>query len=409
MGLTFKAAANGFLLPDQDAFATARGEAFVATADNASAVYYNPAGVGHLQGNNFRAGAYTVYLNPSYERPGSETAYYNQDKLTAVPQFFYTYGQADFPLKFGLGVYSPFGLRVEWPQDTGFRTLATQGSLTYVTINPVMALELAPNFSVGVGVMANHANINLQSGLVWPAQSFDEFQFTGDGWGVGYNLGVLWQPADQWSLGLTFRSGCTMNLKGHTDAHNNVPLPSPPAPFPVPAFNYQSSANADFSFPMSVAFGVSYRPTEKWNVEVDANYVDWSSLGTVTIKQSSSLPPLLPQNIPYVLDWQASWLYELGATRYFGHGWQASAGYVFNGNSVPSAHYNPYVSDLNRSFFSLGTGYKGARFNFDIAYQFGYGPERTVTGSAPSATGQTANGDYGFISQAFLVSVGMHF
>ena len=47
--------ANGFRLPDQDAFATARGEAFAATADNASAIYYNPAGISQLEGFNFRA------------------------------------------------------------------------------------------------------------------------------------------------------------------------------------------------------------------------------------------------------------------------------------------------------------------------------------------------------------------
>jgi hypothetical protein len=50
--------ADGFRLPDQDAFATARGEAFVATADNASAIYYNPAGISELKGWNFRAGIY---------------------------------------------------------------------------------------------------------------------------------------------------------------------------------------------------------------------------------------------------------------------------------------------------------------------------------------------------------------
>ena len=42
---TSDAAANGLRLSDQDAFATARGEAFVATADNPSAIYYNPAGI----------------------------------------------------------------------------------------------------------------------------------------------------------------------------------------------------------------------------------------------------------------------------------------------------------------------------------------------------------------------------
>src|SRR5271157_2224104 len=89
------ASANGFGLPDQDAFATARGEAFVATADNPSAIYYNPAGITQLEGNNLRAGVYGIYLNPSNsppsEAPNSGNTYHIENNLAAVPQFFYTY------------------------------------------------------------------------------------------------------------------------------------------------------------------------------------------------------------------------------------------------------------------------------------------------------------------------------
>ena len=42
----------------------------------------------------------------------------------------------------------------------------------------------------------------------------------------------------------------------------------------------------NFTFPLTAVFGISYRPTPKWNLEFDANYTDWSSFGTVTIKQS---------------------------------------------------------------------------------------------------------------------------
>jgi long-chain fatty acid transport protein len=87
-----------------------------------------------------------------------------------------------------------------------------------------------------------------------------------------------------------------------------------------------------------------------------------------------------------------------------------SAGYIFNENSIPDATYTPLVTDLDRHFFSIGAGRKGKRFDFDIAYQLGYGPTRTVSGSAASpATGQTADGDYEFISHAVSVSVGWHF
>jgi long-chain fatty acid transport protein len=109
----FRAGANGFRLADQDAFATARGEAFVATADNASAIYYNPAGITQLQGNNFRAGIYGIYFEPTYQPPSSSSksgeTFHIQDNLAAVPQLFYTITPGDLPVSFGLGVYSPFG------------------------------------------------------------------------------------------------------------------------------------------------------------------------------------------------------------------------------------------------------------------------------------------------------------
>jgi len=81
---------------------------------------------------------------------------------------------------------------------------------------------------------------------------------------------------------------------------------------------------------------------------------------------------------------------------------------------VPNQYYTPLAADMDRHFFSLGTGHKGKRFDFDFAYQFGYGPAHMVTGSTPSSTpgranNQTADGAYDFISHAVLVSVGMRF
>src|ERR1035438_7475497 len=90
-GAALDAAANGFGLPDQDGFATARGEAFVATAENPSAIYYNPAGITQLEGGNLRSGIYGIYLDPSYNPPGSGNTYHSSDNYAAVPQLFYTY------------------------------------------------------------------------------------------------------------------------------------------------------------------------------------------------------------------------------------------------------------------------------------------------------------------------------
>jgi len=107
--------------------------------------------------------------------------------------------------------------------------------------------------------------------------------------------------------------------------------------------------------PLPEAFPTAYA---QMDLEVDASYTDWSSFGTVTIHQS---PPPFPvkQNIPVALDWQPSWMYEFGVTRYFDNGWHVSAGYVYDENSVPNAYYTPLAADLNRNFFSIGAGYQG--------------------------------------------------
>jgi long-chain fatty acid transport protein len=399
------ASAGGFDLPDQDAFAVGRGLAVVATADNPSAIFYNPAGLTQLPGDHFELGIYGIYLDPKYTAPGGGNTFHNQNPFGGVPQLYYVHGNEKQTFSFGLGIYAPSGLNNKWQDATGFRTLGTQGALQEIAVNPVVAFQVLPSLSIGGGLSANYANLDLRQGIFWPNQSFDQFRFQGDGWGLSGNFGLMWKPTEKLSIGASMQTGMKVNLDGYVAAYNHVAIPA--AGFP--AFAEKTGAKADFQFPLKVEAGISYRPTPHWNVELDVNYIDWSSLGTVTIQQAHAFPPLFPQNIPITLNWQSSWYYELGATRYFDNGWHLSAGYLFNQNAVPDAHYNPLIADEDRHFFSVGIGRKGRRFDFDIAYQFGYGADRTVTGSAPSASGQTANGTYGFISHALAVSVGWHF
>jgi long-chain fatty acid transport protein len=410
----WKSSANGFGLPDQDAFATARGEAFTATADNPSAIFYNPAGITQLKGDNFRGGLNSVYYQPSFQppsgKPNSGQTYDSSDNFAWLPQFYYTHTAKSVPVSFGLGVYAPYGGKVNWPQDTGFRSVAISGSLKYITINPVVAVKVLPGLSVGGGVMVNYAKISMNQGLLPQSpRGVNYFDFNGDGWSAGYNAGILWQPIAKLSFGATFRSSAKLDFEGNTqfyDSNRGTDFNDPP----------QRDASAEFNFPLTTVFGVSYRPTPKWNLEFDANYTDWSSFGTVTIEQSP--PPVsnpLIQDIPLNLDWQASWMYEFGVTRYFDNGWHVSAGYVFNENSVPNQYYTPLAADMDRHFFSVGTGFKGKVFDFDVAYQLGYGPAHTVSGSTSStaaitaSSGETADGTYHFISHAVFVSAGVHF
>jgi len=368
--------------------------AFVATADNPSAVYYNPAGITQLQGHNVRGGVYGLHLQWDYESPAGGS-FENEEEWHAIPQLFYTYGPEQLPVALGLGVFSPFGLSSKWPQNSGFRTVATEGSLSTLTVNPVVAWQIVPTLSVAAGVTANHAEIDLRQGLT-PIPYNDEFQFHGDDWDVGFNLGLRWQPHPKVSLGASYRSTTTMNYQGYTDTRVDAPVP----PVFPSAFSLRQDADAELPFPQKIIGGVSYRPTPAWNFEFNVDWTDWNRLNSVEVHQASAPSQTL------VLDWQSSFYYEFGATRYFGTGWSVSAGYIFNENSVPDAHYSPLVADLDRHFFSAGVGYKGRHFACDVAYQYGRGPTHSVRGSAPSAWGESADGDYEFRSHAVCLTLG---
>lgn len=398
---------NGMRLASQDGFATARGEAFTATADNASAIYYNPAGITQIEGSSLRAGIYGIYLDPTFTSttpPNAGNTYRVTKHYAAVPQSFFTHHVEDSAWSFGFGLYAPYGASIGWPDDTGFRTVATYGRLTYLRLNPVIAYQLAPNLSIAAGALLDFGQIKLEQGLLRRVAPFENFfRFSGQGYSAGYNVGILWKPLEQVSLGATFRSQTSINFNGRTEFEQQPIIQSTRLP-----------ANAEFDFPLTVVVGISYRPTTNWNFEFDADYTDWSSLGQLTIKQDGIPPFPVQQDIPVTLNWQASWMFCVGATRQFENGWHVSTGYVFNQNSVPDDFYSPLAADLDRHFITIGAGRKTGRVDLDVAYQLGYGPARTVAGSAPPSqpglnAGQNGDGTYDFISHAVMVTVGLHF
>src|SRR5882672_9314445 len=57
------ASAMGFRVPNQDAKATA----FIATADNPSAIYYNPAGITQIKGSAAQMGFHVISINSHFD------------------------------------------------------------------------------------------------------------------------------------------------------------------------------------------------------------------------------------------------------------------------------------------------------------------------------------------------------
>jgi long-chain fatty acid transport protein len=280
---------------------------------------------------------------------------------------------------------------LEWPDNTGFR--ATEGEITYLTLNPVLAWKIHPTLMVGAGLRLNQADAELKQTIL-PAFLFPpggQTAFKGDGNDIGFNAGVLWKPHPQHSFGLTYFSATRINLEGDSTT-------SGAALAGIPSFS--QSANARFQFPQHIVAGWSFRPTTNWNFEVNVDWTDWDSLDTVTLNQAVSGPVPLPFN------WQSSLFYEFGVTRYLANDLRVSAGYIFSENSVPDQNFNPLIPDSDRHIFSVGIGGQFKKIHWDAAYQFAYGPERSVANNVLTfPVASSANGKYEFESHAIALAL----
>ena len=376
-----KLGAVGYRLPNQDPEAIARGDAFAATADNPSAIYYNPAGITQLEGQQISIGIYAVSAGQTYTSPsGVQTK--ADSSLQPVPQFYYTCTLTNVPISFGLGVYVPYGLSLDWGDNTQFNSLGESGKILYLCINPVVAWRVNQTLSIGIGPTINYSQANLDRAI--GLSPGDQFRINGDGTAFGFNAGILWQPHPMWSFGVNYRSATTVDYQGTSRAYPYFP---------------RVSSSASIKYPQFVIGGISFRPTTNWNFEFDLDWTEWSSVQQIVFKNTSF------GNVPLILDYNSSFIYEFGVTRQLGSGYFASVGYVYSENSSPSQSFSPLVPDANLQLGSIGFGHHGQRWDWAIAYHFAYNGGRTISNDS----NPQADGTYKTFNNAFNVSTTFKF
>ncbi|MBT8044539.1 MAG: outer membrane protein transport protein, partial [Verrucomicrobiae bacterium] len=357
------AQADGFHLAGQSPEAVGKGNAFVATANSAAAVYYNAAGLTQLEDSSVQVGFYSIDLDIEARTAGG--TYSTQQDIQIAPQIYSAFRVND-KWVMGVGLNSPFGLASEWSDNSSFRTTATSSELEYATLWVVGGYEVSETLSVGGGIGFHHADIDLRRGIAAPG---DEFSFQGDDQAVSWTLSVHWKPSEKHAFGVVYRSETDFTLQGRSEARPYLP---------------SESAQVELTTPATLAVGYSYRPNERWNIEANVEWVDWSVLGTLVLEQGSG-----NQAIPF--EWEDALIYSIGAEYDFGNGYLGRFGYNFIESAQPDTFYNPGVGDADRHWLTCGIGRRSECWSWDLAYQYAFS-NRTVTGAVgPFAA---ANGEY---------------
>lgn len=348
---------NGFYVPVQAPEATARGNAWLASADSAAAVYYNPAGLTQLDQAEVIVGAYAITLGLDADLDSGASAD-SGGGFAFLPQIYAAMPFTD-KLVGGFGINTPFGLSTDWGPNTQFNLLATKTRLDLATAWFVAGYELTDTWSIGGGVGISHANLNRQAfTTVAPGTNLPS-RFDGDDEAVSWTVSTRWEPTEQHSFGLVYRSKTDYTLEGD---------------FEITGAVASEAAKCDFMTPSTIGAGYAFSPCQEWVFEANIEWVNWDELNSLDLSSASTGTNSIPFN------WESNFIYSVGGTRYFDNGWNVSAGYNFIENSIPDSNYNPGVADANRHWLNCGVGQKFDSFKWNFAYQYAFS-NNDVSGS----------------------------
>lgn len=364
---------SGFLIPEQGAKASAMAGAFAATADDPSAIFYNPAGI--AQQRHFAAYTGTTFINFTNEFTGDPN-----DPVTAGVEGKYNRHLFNIPnmyavmpigdnITVGVGVFAAFGLRTDWADPWAGRYVSKDADLKSTSVNPTIAWQSTDGrIAIGGGVEyrrarvilnANRLALNPFNGRIMDVANTRLVSEYGDG--IGWNAGVLFKPTPKFRIGASYRTDMDIDLEGDAEitqiSTGNAQLDAiigaqlPP----------DQKIKTTFPFPSIATIGFAFSPTERIDVEFDIMRTGWSAFDALAVDfQDTPSASFVREQ-----EWEDSNSYRLGYNHGANEEWDIRLGALYDQNPQPTQHVSPLLPDADRIGVSFGTGFHRGPFTAD--------------------------------------------
>lgn len=393
------ASAAGFQLMEQNA--SGLGNAYAgsaAVAENASTIYFNPAGMTQLQAREVSAGLSLVRPSFKFTDQGSSAgalsgAAQDAGDWAALPNAYLSWA-LDKDLYVGVGLGAPFGLVTEYNRDWIGSAHSIKFDIKTININPSIAWRVNEKVSLGFGLnwQRMEAEYVRRAGTIASplplASTFATLDADDDSW--GWNVGALFTVSDATRLGVSYRSKIKHELKGSLDfagaAEGLHPLGA----------TTDSSAAADVELPDVFIFSIAHKIDPKWELLGDVSWTGWSSIDKVDIvRTSGALSGAIAQTLD--TDFQDTWRVALGANYQLNDAWKLKFGIAFDETPVKNAEKRlTSLPDNDRIWFSFGGQWKANKAStLDLGVAYLYVDDTTINnGSAVDPTKGLVKGGY---------------
>lgn len=349
--------------------------------DDYSALAYNPAGM-TLGGTGVQAGISVIQLHADvtgeYPAGSGKRDSTNVNVTTEVPNFFAQYKVND-RVAVGFGVYVPFGLAIEYPKDWIGTDHGIDSELAVIDYSTAVAVKATDKLSLGLGIFARNANVDLTSSTTLASGMKFENEFDLDDWGWGLHVGAMYEFTKNTRLGVSYRSRSQHKIKGDFDFLKGATGSG--------AGTYDATLPMDA--PEQVQLSGYHKLNDKIGLSAGAKWTRWTRFDALTIHTSNPSP--LAQ-VEVAQRWKNAWNFSLGMDYYHSENWTFRTGIGFDESPVPNSHERTTaIADNDRWEIALGASYKQNAWTFDMGYMFLYLPHYSVHNNRHNLSNQQIN------------------
>jgi long-chain fatty acid transport protein len=380
---------------------------YAARAQDAATVLTNPAGMTRLVGNHLTLGAQALHADLGFSIGDSTSPALGGgaggNPIGWFPGGGVFYSHSVSPdLKLGIALTGNFGSAVKYDSGWAGRYYLQEGTLLGVSILPSIAWRVNDRLSLGASLNVMHGTFETKVAVNNIIGPDGQLSLEDNAWGVGANLGLLYELGPGSRFGITYTSPVDLDFRA-------------PASFGGLAPGIQAllssrgliDANVDLGMtvPQGVMASVYHELGPRWAVMGNVGWQQWSQFGRVDVGVDSNDPVSLTSS----LDFDDTWHVAVGTQFRYSDAWTFNAGVAYDSAFQDNARVAVALPANAVWRFGIG-GQKqespAFRWGWSLAYVHGGDMNVDLRGNVPVAIGGRGDlvGSFDDASTVFLAA-----
>lgn len=328
--------------------------------------------------------------------------------VTPVPALHLIVPAGNFA--FGVALNSPFGLKTEYDPGWVGRYQALKSDLRTYDLTLAGAYKFNDMFSLGAGLIVQRADAELSNavdfGAILTPAAYPLFQpqsadglarIKGNDTSLGWDVGLLFHPGPNTSIGLNYHSKIDHTINGNADFTVPANVQAVFTAIGSPFFQ-DSKATARLATPSVTTFSITQKFNDSFSLSANVERTGWSSFKNLTVDFVGPQP-----DSTETFNWRNTMLYSIGGDFKLSDTVTLRAGYAHETTPTNDTFRDPRLPDQNRNIFSIGLGWAPSK---NVSWNAGFMhiaiKKATVNDFAP--TGSTLVGSFDGSANLFGVS-----